>query len=93
MVGRVLSEWKDKQCSTLVDNALSVNSPGLLCYVHNNLHASCWHMCLVARNVVWLLFSGDNLWRGLWILFGRVRCLFQTALFENLCRKNCETCL
>ena len=29
MAGRVLRECKDKQCSTLVDNALSANSPNV----------------------------------------------------------------
>ena len=49
MAGRVLGEWEDKQCSTLVDNALSVNSPCLLCYVHNILTRPSFGTCAILR--------------------------------------------
>ena len=63
-------EWKDKQRSTLVDNALSGNSPVvLLCYVRNFLHlpcSSCFvHPAAAARCLVVYLLGGENLLRGI----------------------------
>ena len=59
MVRRVLGEWEDKQCSALVDNALSGNSPlCLLCYVRNNFTRPGFGTCALFAGLVACFCSG-----------------------------------
>ena len=90
MAGRVLRECKDKQCSTLVDNALSANSMlQCVCNVHPPVVHALVHVCHALSRVVFL--------RAVWFVYvwvGISCCVISRFVSAfTLCFEPCFACL